>query len=228
MEIWPKGHFSPVHDHGGSVAVVKILHGSIKSEWFNPIYNDTWEAPVLIMTETFHANQTTWMQPHLFQTHRLTNERNDTAAITIQAYGYPDDADYQLDVFWYVLPGENELHEFFPTVDIMFSELVGKVVVELNRGCAPIGQGFCGTQIFNVSTHQCFPDFLCSWGHGDPCPCPVGGGPCGDFCINPAERTCFEEQFGCMVGDGKDECSCERGMMPSDTECVHLAALPGV
>jgi hypothetical protein len=29
MEIWPHGHYSPIHDHGGAAAVIKILHGEI-------------------------------------------------------------------------------------------------------------------------------------------------------------------------------------------------------
>ena len=29
LEIWPSGHFSPVHNHGNAFGIVRILHGSI-------------------------------------------------------------------------------------------------------------------------------------------------------------------------------------------------------
>jgi hypothetical protein len=31
MEIWPPGHFSPVHNHGGCFGVVRVLHGEVRS-----------------------------------------------------------------------------------------------------------------------------------------------------------------------------------------------------
>ena len=31
MEIWPPGHFSPIHNHGNAFGVVRLLHGSISS-----------------------------------------------------------------------------------------------------------------------------------------------------------------------------------------------------
>jgi hypothetical protein len=35
LEIWPAGHFSPVHNHGNAFGIVRILHGSIKSSPLN-------------------------------------------------------------------------------------------------------------------------------------------------------------------------------------------------
>lgn len=32
LEIWPPGHFSPIHNHGNAFGVVRMLHGSITSE----------------------------------------------------------------------------------------------------------------------------------------------------------------------------------------------------
>ena len=29
MEIWPPGHFSPIHNHGNSFGIVRMLHGSL-------------------------------------------------------------------------------------------------------------------------------------------------------------------------------------------------------
>ncbi len=36
MEIWPPGHFSPIHNHGNSFGIVRMLHGSITSEHRQP------------------------------------------------------------------------------------------------------------------------------------------------------------------------------------------------
>lgn len=32
LEIWPPGHFSPIHNHGNAFGIVRLLHGSITSE----------------------------------------------------------------------------------------------------------------------------------------------------------------------------------------------------
>ena len=29
MEIWPIGHYSPIHNHGGANAIIRVLHGNI-------------------------------------------------------------------------------------------------------------------------------------------------------------------------------------------------------
>lgn len=32
LEIWPAGHFSPIHSHGLAYGVTRILHGSLTCE----------------------------------------------------------------------------------------------------------------------------------------------------------------------------------------------------
>ncbi len=32
MEIWPPGHFSPIHNHGNAFGIVRMLHGSLTGE----------------------------------------------------------------------------------------------------------------------------------------------------------------------------------------------------
>lgn len=150
LEIWPKGHFSPVHNHGDSLAIIKILQGTISSEWYNPIVNNSHEKPQRIKTSDVNKGDITWMLPHIYQTHKLINNRNDTAAITVQAYAYPEDATELLDHFYYVLPGDPILHEFYPNADIMFEDLLPIVMAEfaantcgmINEG-DPSDQGMC-------------------------------------------------------------------------------------
>jgi hypothetical protein len=35
MEIWPAGHFSPVHSHAGAEAVIRVLEGGINVSLFH-------------------------------------------------------------------------------------------------------------------------------------------------------------------------------------------------
>ncbi|CAC5369313.1 unnamed protein product [Mytilus coruscus] len=35
LEIWPKGHYSPVHNHGNATAIIKVLFGSIHFMIYN-------------------------------------------------------------------------------------------------------------------------------------------------------------------------------------------------
>ena len=37
LEIWPKGHNSPVHNHGNALGIIKMLYGRLKTEWYNPL-----------------------------------------------------------------------------------------------------------------------------------------------------------------------------------------------
>jgi hypothetical protein len=45
LEIWPKGHSSPIHNHGETTAIIKVLHGEIYSEFYNPLADNSTERP---------------------------------------------------------------------------------------------------------------------------------------------------------------------------------------
>ncbi|XP_055333864.1 uncharacterized protein LOC129585267 isoform X2 [Paramacrobiotus metropolitanus] len=134
MEIWPKGHYSAVHNHGNTSGVFKILQGSVTFEWYNPIVNMSYEDPVLIKTQTFHTGNITWMRSDLYQTHRLRNERTDIVSILAQAYRYEDDEELvKEDYFYYVVPDSPYLGMFLPHVDIGLSEIIrpeGRIIQE--------------------------------------------------------------------------------------------------
>lgn len=53
FEIWPKNHYSPVHDHANAAAIIKVLHGSINSSWYNPLPNMSYEEPKLLKWQVF-------------------------------------------------------------------------------------------------------------------------------------------------------------------------------
>ena len=33
LEIWPKGHSSPLHNHRNAQALIKLLYGKLKVNW---------------------------------------------------------------------------------------------------------------------------------------------------------------------------------------------------
>jgi len=127
MEIWPVGCYSPVHNHGGTVAVIKVLHGSILSRWYNPLADKDNPEPVSFAEQTFDAGGVTWLTPEMYQTHQLRNPRSDTACVTIQSYRYLTDDDVHYEYFDYVGPKGGELKHFTPDSDITYTELIERV-----------------------------------------------------------------------------------------------------
>jgi len=101
MEIWPPGHSSPVHNHAGSHAVIRVLHGSIQVRLFPYLCCDVSGVPPHSVT-SFSQGDVTWISPTLNQTHQLANV-DSTTCVTIQCYMYD---------------GQNRLHyDFFDYVD---------------------------------------------------------------------------------------------------------------
>jgi hypothetical protein len=88
LEIWPKGHSSPIHNHGDCAAIIKVIDGHLLSEYYNPLSLHSYERPIMIKSRLLHKSNITWMTPDLYQTHRLFNPSDKTAAITIQAYAH--------------------------------------------------------------------------------------------------------------------------------------------
>lgn len=127
MEIWPRDCRSPVHNHGNTVAVIKVLHGSISVAWYGPLADKGNPEPRRLDEATFHAGDVTWLTPEMYQTHQLKNPRTDTACITIQSYRYLDRDDVHHEFFDYVGPKGGDLQFFEPDSDIDYLELVRKV-----------------------------------------------------------------------------------------------------
>jgi predicted metal-dependent enzyme (double-stranded beta helix superfamily) len=117
MEIWPVGHYSPIHNHGGASAVIRVLHGSINVSLF----------PYLGAVEpfgqtNFKKEDVTWISPELNQIHQLKNlEGNKDTCITIQCYMYEDDDTKHYDYFDY-LDADGAKQQFEPNSDMGFVE----------------------------------------------------------------------------------------------------------
>jgi len=117
MEIWPVAHFSPVHNHGGSTAIIRVLHGSINVSLF-PFLGDDTVKP--FAKADFNVGDITWISPTLNQVHQLTNlDTNTDTCITIQCYMYESSDTAHYDYFDY-LDGSDTKQQFEPDSDMEF------------------------------------------------------------------------------------------------------------
>lgn len=118
LEIWPGGHYSPIHDHGAACAVIKVLHGDIWVELFPQLEPDLLE---YFSEAVFHEGDVTFLTPALYQVHRLRN-RNPAGHMTatIQCYRYPNDDTRHYEYFDYLGPTGKE--HFTPNSDWEYLE----------------------------------------------------------------------------------------------------------
>lgn len=129
LEIWPAKSQSPIHNHGNSYAVIKVLHGAIKVSNYNKTWKDE-ESQQELSSFTATKGDVTWMSPNWFQTHKLTNESSDQFCATIQCYKYGIEDEQQWPYFNY-LDGET-LQEFLPNSDFDFNKLREELLKEYN------------------------------------------------------------------------------------------------
>jgi hypothetical protein len=119
MEIWPVGHYSPIHNHGGASAVIRVLHGSIHVSLF-PFLSGEALAP--FAEADFKQDDVTWISPTLNQVHQLKNlETNKDTCITIQCYMYKKDNTSHYDYFDY-LDASGTTQQYEPDSDLEFLE----------------------------------------------------------------------------------------------------------
>tara|TARA_B100001109_G_scaffold255660_1_gene259834 strand:- start:1291 stop:2628 length:1338 start_codon:yes stop_codon:yes gene_type:complete len=145
MEIWPSGKRSPIHNHGGSEAIIKVLHGEIQVKLFATLSKaipnssndllaiESAYEPHLFKTASFGLNDVTYITPWLNQIHQLENTHKTDACITIQCYGYPEDSDIHYEYFDWLNQDDDEIDHFFPDSDFNFSEFVLKMYQEYSE-----------------------------------------------------------------------------------------------
>ena len=118
MEIWPIGHYSPIHNHGNANAVIRVLHGKIHVSLY-PFLCDS-VAP--FATADFKKDDVTWISSTLNQVHMLKNvDRNTETCITIQCYLYDQTDKVHYDYFDY-LGNANQKNQYEPDSDMDFVE----------------------------------------------------------------------------------------------------------
>jgi hypothetical protein len=134
MEIWPAGHYSPVHNHGGADAVIRVLHGSIHVSLFP--YLAASEPPFAVTR--FKEGDVTWISPTLNQIHQLKNVDKKTC-VTIQCYMYETEDTAHYDYFDYVDDG-GKIDPYEPDSDMDF--LAFKALMRQEWAARPRGAWF--------------------------------------------------------------------------------------
>ncbi|CAF1181529.1 unnamed protein product [Adineta steineri] len=119
IEIWPPGHFSPIHNHANASAIIRVLHGRIFLKNYPAFTLDSNKYSPL---ETIlNKNEVIWMTPKLNQVHQLKNITFETA-ISIQCYLYDRDDEEHYEYFDYIADGTKTIGQFKPVADADFHE----------------------------------------------------------------------------------------------------------
>jgi hypothetical protein len=115
MEIWPVGHYSPIHNHAEAHAIIRVLNGTINVSLFAYLGADK-----PFGNANFIKDDITWISPTLNQIHQLKNlETNKETCITIQCYMYDNENQRHYDYFDY-LDYNNEIQQYEPDSDMDF------------------------------------------------------------------------------------------------------------
>lgn len=131
MEIWPGGCGSPVHDHGGTYAIIKVLSGQINVEMFRQLHSTKPFREV-----SFQKGDVTYITPLTNQVHRLRNlKTNSSTCVTIQCYQYPDSATVHDPFFHYIEKGKPG--DFDPLSDYDYTSFKRDVMDKWLKDGAP-------------------------------------------------------------------------------------------
>jgi len=142
MEIWPPQHYSPVHNHAGANAIIRVLHGSINVRLFPYLSPDV----ASFGTTQFKKDDITWISPTLNQTHQLVNVEKEQTCITIQCYMYDDKDRNHYDYFDYLDDAGNTQQyepdsdmDFVAFKELMIQEWAARTVARKNPWlCYPV------------------------------------------------------------------------------------------
>ncbi len=120
VEIWPPGHYSPIHNHAGADAIIRVLHGEITVNLY-PMLSEYHQKP--FARKVFKKNNITWLSPLLNQTHQLKNANiNGPTCITIQCYQYGELNNSHYEYFDYLNEDTGLICQFTPNSDMDFIE----------------------------------------------------------------------------------------------------------
>lgn len=132
MEIWPVGHYSPIHNHSNANAIIRILSGSINVSLY-PFLCDDPQSIQPFAVKNFNEGDITWITANLNQVHMLKNlNTNEKTCITIQCYMYDEADTVHYDYFDY-LKTDNSKNQYEPDSDMDFQEFKNKMMEEWNN-----------------------------------------------------------------------------------------------
>lgn len=128
MEIWPSGCYSPIHNHAGANAVIRVLHGQINVKLFPYLGTDKPFGEAL-----FSEGDITWISPTLNQFHKLQNpNESGPTCITIQCYMYDENDLGHYDYFDY-MSDDDKIQQYEPDSDLDFVEFKNKISQEWGK-----------------------------------------------------------------------------------------------
>jgi hypothetical protein len=135
MEIWPPGHYSPVHNHAGAEAIIRVLYGQIHVHLYPFLSKDAEK----FGTSVFSKDDITWISPTLNQIHKLENTQLSppTTCITVQCYMYDGEDIAHYDYFDY-LNTDGQIQQFEPDSDmdfITFKDIIRQEWENRNTTC---------------------------------------------------------------------------------------------
>ena len=134
LEIWPVGHYSPIHNHADADAIIRVLHGNINVSLYPFLSDDPDEVPPFGVAD-FKKDDVTWLGGGLNQTHKLKNlDDNDQTCITIQCYMYSKADNKHYDYFDYV-GGDGKIEQYEPDSDKDFVAFKQKMREEWGVYC---------------------------------------------------------------------------------------------
>ena len=118
MEIWPPGHSSPIHNHAGANAIIRVLSGEI-TVFLYSMLSRFHQVP--FAQQIFRKDAVTWISPELNQVHKLYNHNKEgPTCITIQCYMYSDSNTTHYEYFDYI--SGDSIEPFTPNSDMGFLE----------------------------------------------------------------------------------------------------------
>jgi hypothetical protein len=136
MEIWPVGHYSPIHNHGAADAIIRVLNGEINVSQF-PYLCSSKQGVEPFAVNTFQKNQITWISQTLNQVHQLKNLPENTATcITIQCYMYEQSDTSHYDYFDYI-DDDGKEQQYEPDSDMDFAQFRMRMKVEWGNRIIP-------------------------------------------------------------------------------------------
>lgn len=119
LEIWPVGHYSPIHNHAGADAIIRVLHGKINVSLYPFLSDEPDKVPPFGVVD-FEKGDITWLSGHLNQIHKLKNlDTNNQTCITIQCYMYSKSDDKHYDYFDYI-SSDGHIAQYEPDSDADF------------------------------------------------------------------------------------------------------------
>lgn len=132
MEIWPVGHYSPIHSHAEADAIIRVLHGNIHVDLYPFLCGEKESVPSFAGVN-FYKDDITWISPTINQTHKLTNLKdNKDTCITIQCYIYNKYNNIHYDYFDYI-SDTGKIKQYEPDSDMDFIEFKKKMKEEWDQ-----------------------------------------------------------------------------------------------